>query len=218
VLVLAGLGLGALSAGRVVSPLTGFIVFTAAAAIGLIFGLGYAGLGAYRLVGEHPDAWPTIATAAVPLLAGLVVLASFLSAPGASRNDVTTDLADPPAFLAGPAAGLPYPDDFRTWHRETYPYLRPLRLTDPPDVAFSKAKAVIEARHWAIAAEDRAQGLIQAVPKTAVFGFEDDVVIRVRGGTDGAVLDLRSRSRVGRGDRGVNAQRIQAFLKAMKAP
>jgi uncharacterized protein (DUF1499 family) len=216
-LVLAGLGLGALAAGRVVSPLAGFIVFTAAAAIGLIFGLGYGGLGLYRLIGGHPDAWPTLTTAAVPLLVGLVVLASFLSTPGARRNDVTTDLADPPIFLAGPAAGRPYPDDFRAWHRETYPDLQPLRLSGPPDAALAKAKALIEARGWSIAAEDRARGLMQAVVRTAVFRFEDDVAIRVRGGSDGTVLDLRSRSRVGRGDRGVNAQRIQAFLEAMKA-
>ncbi len=217
-LVLAGLGLGALSAGRVVSPLAGFIVFAATAAIGLIFGLGYGGLGAYRLIGRHQNAWPMLATAAVPLLAGLVVLASLLSTPGASRNDVTTDLADPPLFLAGPAAGRPYPDDFRTWHRETYPDLQPLRLPASTDAAFARAKALVEARGWMIAAEDRAQGLIQAVVKTAVFGFEDDVAIRVRGGGDGTVLDLRSRSRVGRGDRGVNAQRIRAYLEAIKAP
>lgn len=217
-LVLAGLGFGALSAGRMVSPLAGFIVFTAAAGIGLIFGLVYGGFGVYRLIGRHPDAWPTLAAAAMPLVAGLIVLASFLSAPGATRNDVTTDLADPPVLLAGPAARSPYPDDFRAWHRATYPDLGPRRLPVSAEAAFAKAKATAEAKGWVIAAEDKANGVIHAVATTSVFGFEDDIAIRLRSDGSQTTVDLRSRSRVGRGDRGVNAKRIRDFLETITAP
>ncbi|MBM3535996.1 MAG: DUF1499 domain-containing protein [Alphaproteobacteria bacterium] len=215
-IILAGLGLGAASAGRVLSPLAGFAIFSAAAAIGLLLGFGLGGLGLYRLFQDSPTAGRTLATAAGPLFIGLAVLASFLSTPGATRNDVTTDLADPPVFLAGPAAGQPYPEDFRVWHRSTYLDLAAQRLPMQADAAFAKARALAESRGWTVAAEDREKGMIQALSRTALFRFEDDVLIRIRASGAESVIDMRSRSRVGRGDRGVNARRIRDFLDAMK--
>jgi uncharacterized protein (DUF1499 family) len=216
-IILAGLGLGAASSGRILSPVAGFVIFTAAAAIGLILGFGLGGIGLYRLFQGDPAAGRTLATAAGPLVIGVAVLASFLSTPGATRNDVTTDLADPPVFLAGPAAGLPYPEDFRAWHQATYADLAPARLSMPSESALAKAKALIESNGWTVTGEDRGKGMLQAMSHTSVFRFEDDVVIRVRGSGNESVIDIRSRSRVGRGDRGVNAKRIRSFLDAMRA-
>jgi uncharacterized protein (DUF1499 family) len=213
--VLAGLGLGALLAGRVVSPLIGFLVFTLAAAIGLVFGLGMSGVGLYRLLRGFPNAQEALVAAAGPLVIGLAVLASFLSTPGATRNDVTTDLAEPPVFLTGPAAGLPFPDDFRAWHRATYPDLAPAKLPVSTDAAFTRARSLIEANGWTITAEDRGKGVIQALARTTLFGFEDDILIRVRGSAAESVVDMRSRSRVGRGDRGVNAKRIRDYFQTL---
>jgi uncharacterized protein (DUF1499 family) len=218
VAVLAGLAIGAALAGRLVSPLAGFIVFTLSGAIGFILGLAFAGLGLYRLMLRHDGARRALVTAAIPLLAGVAVLGSLLSTPGARYNDVATDLADPPLFLAGPAASLPHPDDFRAWHRQTYADLAPATLSVSTDAAFAKAKALIESKSWTITAEAPGKGLIQALARTAVFGFEDDVVVRIRASGSQSVVDLRSRSRVGRGDRGVNAARIRDFLAAMKRP
>jgi uncharacterized protein (DUF1499 family) len=215
-IVLAGLAIGAAAAGRVVSPLAGFVLFAASGAVGLIVGFAFAGLGLYRLRRRRAGVRSALASAAIPLLAGVAVLASLLSAPGARHNDVATDLADPPVFLAGPAAGSPYPDDLRAWHRTTYPDLAPATVSIPVDAAFERAKALLVAKGWTITAEDRAKGVIQALARTAVFGFEDDVVLRVRAAGGQSVVDLRSRSRVGRGDRGVNATRIRDFLAAMK--
>src|SRR3546814_20390161 len=44
----------------------------------------------------------------------------------------------------------------------------------------------------------------------------DEVVIRVAPTETGAVVDLRSRSRIGRGDLGTNAARIRSFLDDLR--
>lgn len=108
-IVLAGLGLGALLAGRLVPPLTGFIIFALAGATGLVLGFGLGGLGLYRLARGRTQARRTLATAAGPLAIGLAVLASLLSTPGATYNDVTTDLADPAGFPRRPGDRSPLP-------------------------------------------------------------------------------------------------------------
>ena len=58
--------------------------------------------------------------------------------------------------------------------------------------------------------------MIEAVETTRIMGFKDDIVIRVRGNANGALLDLRSVSRVGEGDIGANAKRIRAFYQAFE--
>ena len=49
---------------------------------------------------------------------------------------------------------------------------------------------------------------------TAIFRFVDDIAIRVRPTASGTVVDVRSKSRDGRGDLGANAERIRAFTSA----
>lgn len=216
VVILALLALGPLLSGRVVPPIAGFGLFVLAGVAGLLVGLGFAVAGSIGRLRRRPWTRWALATAALPLAVGLFFLQSVLSSPSGARfNDVTTDLADPPVFLAGPAAGTPYSDAWRAWHAETYPDLSPARVNAPADAVFAKAKVLAESNGWTITAEDRGKGLIQALSRTSVFLFEDDVLIRIRGGPDEAVVDLRSRSRVGKGDRGVNAKRIRDYLHAL---
>lgn len=58
---------------------------------------------------------------------------------------------------------------------------------------------------------------IQAVARTLLMGFRDDIVVRVRSAGAGARVDVRSTSRVGRHDFGANANRIRRFLIALRA-
>jgi uncharacterized protein (DUF1499 family) len=60
-------------------------------------------------------------------------------------------------------------------------------------------------------AADAREGRIEATDTTRWFGFKDDVVIRVRPHEAGSRVDVRSKSRVGRGDAGTNAARIREF-------
>ena len=55
-------------------------------------------------------------------------------------------------------------------------------------------------------------GRIEASVVSLWFGFVDDVVIRVADTPQGTRVDLRSKSRVGLGDLGANAKRVQSFL------
>jgi len=49
------------------------------------------------------------------------------------------------------------------------------------------------------------------------MGFTDDIVVRVAPANSGSRIDLRSSSRYGRSDFGVNAERIRDYLTALRA-
>lgn len=97
-----------------------------------------------------------------------------------------------------------------------YADIRPLILSDAPEVAFGQAKAAIKQMGWALKSEDVNAGILEATDTSFWYGFKDDVVIRIRpseGG--GSVLDVRSISRIGGSDLGANAARIRKFLGIM---
>lgn len=54
----------------------------------------------------------------------------------------------------------------------------------------------------------RREGRIEAVSRTPIMGFREDVVVRVRADGEGSRLDVRSASRYGPHDLGGNAARI----------
>jgi Protein of unknown function (DUF1499) len=55
-------------------------------------------------------------------------------------------------------------------------------------------------------------GYIEAIARTPILGFRDDVVVRVRPTGDGARIDVRSASRYGRHDFGTNANRVRNLI------
>ncbi|GAB4816922.1 hypothetical protein N2152v2_003968 [Parachlorella kessleri] len=94
-------------------------------------------------------------------------------------------------------------------------------LNDLADVfeATKKALAVLP-RASVVAESVGAEGgkdwLLEAVDVTALLRFKDDVIIRSRQeGTD-VVVDVRSASRLGKGDLGKNAARIREYLAALQ--
>ena len=64
---------------------------------------------------------------------------------------------------------------------------------------------------------DAAQGRIEATATSLLFGFKDDVVVRITEDPNGTKVDVRSKSRVGRNDFGMNAKRIRTLLGKLKA-
>ncbi len=66
---------------------------------------------------------------------------------------------------------------------------------------------------WKLVGENMEEGRIEAYHKLAWFGFIDEVVIRVDTADGGSIVDVRSKSRIGPGDLGVNAKRIKAYLQ-----
>jgi uncharacterized protein (DUF1499 family) len=134
-------------------------------------------------------------------------------------HDITTDTETPPTFVAilPLRADAPNPSEYggpevAAQQRAGYPDLGPLTLKSSPQQAFERALAAARAMGWALVAAEPAEGRIEATDTTFWFGFKDDVVIRVKPENDGSRIDVRSVSRVGRGDVGTNAKRIKAFL------
>jgi uncharacterized protein (DUF1499 family) len=82
---------------------------------------------------------------------------------------------------------------------------------------FARAVEVARRLGWEIVATAPGEGRLEATDRTRWFGFRDDVVVRVRPDGAGTRVDLRSVSRVGRSDLGVNARRIRDFLAALRA-
>lgn len=111
---------------------------------------------------------------------------------------------------------LDYTEAVATAQRNAYPDIAPLNLPVPPREAFDRALAIVRARGWDVVSADADEGRIETTDTTFWFGFRDDVVIRVTPSAGGSRVDLRSVSRVGRGDAGTNAHRIRAFVEALR--
>jgi uncharacterized protein (DUF1499 family) len=136
-------------------------------------------------------------------------------------HDVSTDTANPPQFIAlvpmRQAAGAVNPAEYAgaetaALQAEGYRDIVPIVLPVPTDVAFKRAQIAAQGMGWEIVATVPLDGRIEAVATTGWIGFKDDVVIRVAAGEPGqSLVDIRSKSRVGRGDAGMNASRIRGF-------
>jgi hypothetical protein len=61
------------------------------------------------------------------------------------------------------------------------------------------------------------QAILEAQASTLIFGFLDDVVVRLRETPDGTEVDMRSASRIGAHDLGENARRIRKFFADLDA-
>jgi uncharacterized protein (DUF1499 family) len=165
-------------------------------------------------------------------VAALAIGAAMLAYPGylavlfyrlPAVNDITTDPIDPPRFEAvarlRPRGANPvaYPGVAATQlQRSAYPDIEPLLVSVTPLEAYEAALAVITKRKWRIVdvrppQTGRREGRIEAVARTPIMGFRDDIVVRVRAAEDGARIDMRSASRYGRHDFGANARRIRSL-------
>ena len=110
---------------------------------------------------------------------------------------------------------MTYPEDWKPLVREAYSDLAPRQLDDPLDAAFARTVTAAEQLGWTITKRNPGGGTIEASDATAIFQFVDDVAIRIRPSGTGSILDIRSKSRDGRGDVGANAKRIRALLDAL---
>jgi uncharacterized protein (DUF1499 family) len=103
-------------------------------------------------------------------------------------------------------------NDVKTGESPDYPALQPQHFSVAPYKAFDAALATAKGLGWEILREDRAAGEIDAVETTRILRFKDDVTITVKPGVgENCTVYVHSRSRVGKGDFGTNARRIQRF-------
>lgn len=131
-------------------------------------------------------------------------------------NDITTDTEDAPNFWDVPNPVM-YPGArVADIQKKSYPDLKPLEVAMDSDLVFKLASDVAKEMGWGIIVENEDDMQIEAVASSLVFGFKDNVVIRLQESGDGSRVDVRSHSRLGKIDRGTNAKRIRQFMKQLE--
>jgi len=158
-----------------------------------------------------------------------------------SIYDITTDPIDPPQFDAiarlrpRDANPVTYQGLYAAELQHTaYSDIEPEETSATPQEAYDAAMKVITRRRWRIvdsrppqpAAPAPARGanarqprdeaasdaVIEAVARSLILGFREDVVVRIRATSDGTRIDVRSASRYGRNDLGSNAARVRDLI------
>lgn len=161
------------------------------------------------------------------VLNGLVAAPPLYLSAQAQRlpkiHDISTDTADPPAFVAvlplrqGARNSVDYHQETAAQQKQGYPDIAPLRLEVPPAEAFERAERVAREMGWQLVAVAPDSLRIEGTDTTLFFGFKDDIVIRVRPQAQGSIVDVRSLSRIGGSDIGTNAKRVRRFLTKLAA-
>lgn len=142
-------------------------------------------------------------------------------------HDITTNFTNPPQFevLKDKREKAPNEVEYPAGktaelQKEHYPQIGPLWLDIDRQKAFRAA--VESARvmpNWEIHSVDSTAGQIEATHTIMWFGFKDDVIIRIQNDTtrEQVRVDMRSASRIGKSDLGVNARRIKRYMQALQA-
>jgi uncharacterized protein DUF1499 len=140
-------------------------------------------------------------------------------------HDITTDPIDPPRFEAlarlrggdgaNPAvyAGLYSAEQ----QRIAYPEIETVELELPVQRAYEITLQLVTKRKWLIIDERPPQpprriGRIEAVARTPIMGFREDVSIRVSPDDEDSRVDIRSASRYFESDLGSNAARVRKLI------
>jgi hypothetical protein len=141
-------------------------------------------------------------------------------------HDITTDPIDPPRFEA--LARLRTGDGANTavyaglysaeQQRLAYPDIETVELDVPVQRAYELTTQLVAKRKWLVIDErpplpPRRIGRIEAVARTPIMGFREDVSIRFTAdGDDGSRVDIRSSSRYFESDLGSNAARVTKLI------
>lgn len=140
--------------------------------------------------------------------------------------DITTDPIDPPRFEAlarlrsgegtnsAVYAGLYSAEQ----QRLAYPDIETVELEVPPQRAYEVTLQLINKRKWLVIDEraplpPRRVGRIEAVARTPIMGFREDVSIRITPDGEESRVDIRSSSRYFESDLGSNAARVSKLIE-----
>jgi hypothetical protein len=205
-------------------------------ALATFFGaLGIAALSILVGLAAFAAIWQTGARGMSRVLLALLIDAVVLAYPAylavqyrklPAIHDITTDPIDPPRFEAlarlrtgegaNPAvyAGLYSAEQ----QRIAYPEIETVELEMPVHRAYEVTLALVNKRKWTVIDERPPQlprriGRIEAVARTPIMGFREDVSIRITPDGDDARVDIRSSSRYFEGDLGSNAARVAKLIE-----
>jgi len=143
--------------------------------------------------------------------------------------DITTDPIDPPRYEAlarlrprdaNPIqyAGLAAAEQ----QHNAYPDIETVELEVPPQRAYEVTLALVTKRKWLVIDERPPQlprriGRIEAVARTPIMGFREDVSIRITPDGEDSRVDIRSSSRYFESDLGSNAARVSKLIEDINA-
>ena len=139
-------------------------------------------------------------------------------------HNISTDLMNPPQFekiatLRGAGTNsLSYDKTvLADLQKQAYPDIATFVTEENFEIVFKKASAVVGMLGWELVNKDSQAGIIEATETTGLWGFKDDVVIRINRDNVNILLDVRSVSRIGKSDLGTNAKRIKRFFSAYQS-
>ncbi|MHA6333498.1 DUF1499 domain-containing protein [Qipengyuania sp. CAU 1752] len=182
----------------------------------------------FALVLNMRTGWPAGMKAAMALvIGGGSALAATMAMSAASTvpaiHDISTDLDNPPEFAAlelpeNNLRGVESVDKWKELHRDGYGNLEGIVLEATPAEVVQRAALLAREKGWKVEVAEPETGRLEAVAYASYIRFEDIVVLRAETIEDGrSLVDMRSVSRVGISDLGVNAERIREFLAALQA-
>ncbi|MFT6255249.1 MAG: hypothetical protein ACJATV_001507 [Granulosicoccus sp.] len=168
----------------------------------------------------------SLVLAVVPIFAVVAFVIAAQKAP--AIHDISTDTANPPEFVLAEQArhhshnSLSYDSANVPIQRQAYPHIKPVIIGQEPQVVMVSVMAAVNKLGWQLHGNDSDVGstsdalVVEAYIKTPLLGFVDDVVVRITPEESGTSrIDVRSVSRIGVSDLGVNAKRIHLFLNVL---
>ncbi len=174
------------------------------------------------------------AQAVTGVILALIVLVPIVRIIRSTRqyppiNDITTDTKTPPAFVhaqtlpANRSRDLTYKPETSSAQEAApvYQKLAPLKLPSPPDDVYKRVEIIAgEFPGWQVTYRDLGTRTVEGIATSTLFQFKDDFVIQVRpaAGGAGSLVEMRSKSRDGKGDLGANYNRIESFFNALQGP
>lgn len=202
----------------IAGPMPGFYSTLLGVLIGLVAFL--VGVIAFFMKKRDRGTWFAL-SGILPAILLVAIAGGGLSVP--PINDISTDLDNPPEFVAAldlepnKDRDMDYPEEFKEQVRDFYTDLKPLTIDASPAEAYEKALNAAKAHSdWTITREDAANYTFEGYATTAIYKWKDDFIVRVQPEGDGARIDMRSKSRDGRSDLGANAARIQSFFSEIQ--
>ncbi|MDN3452023.1 MULTISPECIES: DUF1499 domain-containing protein [unclassified Psychrobacter] len=189
---------------------------------GLVVGIAALVLLAIQVLFKRKTV--SIASAAIAVIFSAIAIALPLGMMTTAKNvppihDISTDVVNPPEFVAiAPLrTDAPNPVEYAgaeaaEQQRTAYPDLQTLTYSQSKPELVEASKKAVENLGWELVNTDADKGIVEATETTAWFGFKDDVIIRVTDNDSERLVDIRSKSRIGKSDLGKNAARIHALI------
>ena len=176
---------------------------------------------------------PLIAAAAAVVAAMVPVKMKAAVDANPFIHDITTDFADPPAIIIAANEERSNPPEYvgdepaprsdmttAEAQQAAFPDIKTMQVAMSVEDAAARATAVVTDMGMKLLSDGPTDDgwMIEAAHTSFWFGFVDDFVVRIRPEGDGAIIDIRSKSRVGISDLGANADRVRTFIEKFENP